>query len=338
MSTPKWKYALLPADERIKLVRGGNADVYNSEMARTRSVIKERESLGLDTNSQVDWANKLGYNYNLGNAESMGISPDSVNKTGYGERMLSSWKEPEKSSEKKNRTQSGSSLHRVQLGLYKAAEERRIRKRFAQYKAEAKKDMENYSSVIREDLINNGANPNGGKAIEAELRTREQLMSLLADYDAKMQSAIADNNEYYEGLADKSYDRAYKNAALALEKQKQSDENDRWYAEKYYDYLRDRQSDANRQSENAEDTRRWEAEFARKKERDSVEDETRREEQAYDRRKDEESRARWEKEFAFEKEKEATDKEQWEKRLAFDREKERTDYEMWLAERQFGRR
>lgn len=103
MSTSKWKYALLPADERIKLVRSGNADVYNSEMARTRSVIKERESLGLDTKSQVDWANRLGYNYNLGNAESMGISPDSVDKTGYGERMLSSWKEPEKSSEKRLR-------------------------------------------------------------------------------------------------------------------------------------------------------------------------------------------------------------------------------------------
>lgn len=80
-------------------------------------------------------------------------------------------------------------------------------------------------------------------------------MSLLADYDAKMQSAIAENSKYYEDLADKSYDRAYKNAALALEKQKQSDENDRWYAEKYYDYLRDKQNDASRQAESDEDTR-----------------------------------------------------------------------------------
>lgn len=340
MSISKWKYATLPASERLELVRSGNSDVYNSEMARTQEVIKARESAGLDTKSQVKWANELGYSYNLANAESMGISADNVDKTGYGERMLSTWKEPEKKTENRLRTQSGASLHRVALGQQRAAKENRIRKRFAEYKKQAKKDMENYSSVIREDLINDGANPNGGKAIEAEIRTKSELMSLLADYDAKMQSAIAENNAYYESLADKSYDRAYKNAVLEFEKQKNSESNDRWYEEQNYKYQRDKVSDDKWQAEyglekekSDEDNRRWDAEFNRKTERDRVEDEKWREEMDFDREKEDNENARWSEEFEFEKEKEKTDNRQWEDRFEFDKEKEATDYEKWLASR-----
>ena len=87
MST-KWKYASLPASERLGMIRSGNKDVYESELARAKDIIKVRNEAGLDTGEQKAWIDDVSYNYNLYNASKMGISPSRVNKTGYADRIF----------------------------------------------------------------------------------------------------------------------------------------------------------------------------------------------------------------------------------------------------------
>lgn len=77
-----WKYADLPASERLDMIRNGNKDVYDNEVARSLDKIKEREKEGVSTDDQKAWLDTLSYNYNLGAASQ--IAPGSkVNKTGY---------------------------------------------------------------------------------------------------------------------------------------------------------------------------------------------------------------------------------------------------------------
>lgn len=87
MST-KWKYASLPASERLDMVRSGNKDVYESEIARSLDVINSRKALGLDISEQKNWIDSVGYNYNLYNAQQMGIPEKRVNNKGYADRIL----------------------------------------------------------------------------------------------------------------------------------------------------------------------------------------------------------------------------------------------------------
>ncbi len=87
MST-KWKYASLPASERLGMIRSGNKDVYDNEIARAKDVIKARNDAGLDTSEQKKWIDDVSYNYNLYNASKMGVAKSDVNKTGYADRLL----------------------------------------------------------------------------------------------------------------------------------------------------------------------------------------------------------------------------------------------------------
>ena len=50
----KWKYASLPASERLNKIRGGDKEVYESEIARSADIINSRKELGLDTSEQRD--------------------------------------------------------------------------------------------------------------------------------------------------------------------------------------------------------------------------------------------------------------------------------------------
>lgn len=84
----KWKYSSLPASERIEMVKNGDKDVYDSEIARSVDVINSRNELGLDITEQKNWIDTLSYNYNLGNAAKMGIEQSKVNKTGYADYIL----------------------------------------------------------------------------------------------------------------------------------------------------------------------------------------------------------------------------------------------------------
>lgn len=78
----KWKYADLPASERLDMIKNGNKDVYDNEVERTLEKIKINEENGISTDDQIGWLDTLSYNYNLGAASQ--IAPGSkVNKTGY---------------------------------------------------------------------------------------------------------------------------------------------------------------------------------------------------------------------------------------------------------------
>lgn len=86
----KWKYASLPAEERLSKIREGDKDVYESEIARSVDAANSRKELGLDTTEQRDWIDRVSYNYNLSNAGKIGISSALVNKTGYADVLLGS--------------------------------------------------------------------------------------------------------------------------------------------------------------------------------------------------------------------------------------------------------
>ena len=79
----KWKYADLPAAERLDMIKNGNKDVYDNEVARSLDKINQYEKAGLNTDAQKEWLNTLSYNYNLSSASQMGIAPENVKKTGY---------------------------------------------------------------------------------------------------------------------------------------------------------------------------------------------------------------------------------------------------------------
>ena len=140
----KWKYSSLPAEERIGMIRKGDKDVYANEVDRALDVIKTRESLGLDTTDQKDWIDNISYNYNLYNAERMGISPNNVNKTGYADKILASG------------TQEGKNRKYVTTVGGKNAEKNykanKLLEEFEQKINDAKSTIAN----LREWLLNNG--------------------------------------------------------------------------------------------------------------------------------------------------------------------------------------
>lgn len=84
----KWKYASLNAEERIARIRGGDKDVYDSEIARSMDVIRSRNELGLDIDDQKKWIDRVSYNYNLASAGRVGVDAANVSRSGYADRLL----------------------------------------------------------------------------------------------------------------------------------------------------------------------------------------------------------------------------------------------------------
>ena len=138
----KWKYATLSADERLGMVRNGNKDVYESEIARAKDVIRSRNEAGLDIGEQKKWIDDVSYNYNLYNASKMGISPSDVNKTGYADRMLGGVKKEKKKKFYSTVTKSSEKKYKAEKFLDE----------FYGKVAEAANKREN----IKEWLLNNG--------------------------------------------------------------------------------------------------------------------------------------------------------------------------------------
>lgn len=145
----KWKYAALPAKERLSKIRAGNKEVYESEIARSAEIAKSRKELGLDTAEQRAWIDRVSTAYNKANAERLGIPQSAVNTTGYADRLLDT-----------DKTASGSQKRFVtrrntrteQLAAVQALDEELARKI-----ASAEKARE---SVV-EWLLNNGIDASG---------------------------------------------------------------------------------------------------------------------------------------------------------------------------------
>ena len=141
----KWKYSTLPASERLGMVRNGNKDVYDNEIARSLDVIKQKKELGLDISDQKDWIDKVGYNYNLHLASGM-ASPSDVKKTGYADKILGEYVAPGK--DKKQRI--------VNAGNSNVKAARQYLKEYYDKVQKAAKGRD----TVKEWLINNGIDEN----------------------------------------------------------------------------------------------------------------------------------------------------------------------------------
>ncbi len=60
MAKNLWKYASLPETERLNMIKSGNKDVYDTEIARLDSLSNARKSAGLTNNADIDmWKENL---------------------------------------------------------------------------------------------------------------------------------------------------------------------------------------------------------------------------------------------------------------------------------------
>lgn len=225
MST-KWKYATLPANARIDLLRKGRRDVLEEEIARTKSVVKARRELGLDTSEQEKWLDTVGYSYNIGHAKSVGEPEESVAKTGYASVYLgdssadtaapktpvTSVREYKTSARPKTSYISNAKRKIERAGelAVEAAE-----KRYADKAAELSEAFYGDNSTLREAVLNSGGHDDGGKMASAYRAKAAELGVLLEDKDEEMAREIAKIRRRYADLADTLLD--YRKNGTALE-------------------------------------------------------------------------------------------------------------------------
>lgn len=148
----KWKYSTLPAYERIGMIRSGNKDVYDNEIARSKDVIKQRKELGLDISDQKDWIDEVSYNYQLHNAESSGEDLSTVMKTGYADRVLGEYVAPKRAGKEKRQR-----IVNVNTSANKKA---KYAKQYLEEFYDKVEKAEKGREAVREWLINNGIDEN----------------------------------------------------------------------------------------------------------------------------------------------------------------------------------
>lgn len=172
----KWKYASLPAEERVERIRKGDKSVYDAEMARSSEVIKARSELGLDTTEQKAWIDRISYNYNLSNAEKMGIDASRVNKTGYADVLLGGKIPSARKSTSRGVVERGKSVSTEDLAI-----------ELAQKEAEAGKSR----SVLAEWLLNNGIDESSEEGRRFIEETEREIAEKVANYRKSYQAAAA---------------------------------------------------------------------------------------------------------------------------------------------------
>lgn len=180
----EWKYSAVPASERLYMVKNGDADVYQSEIARSVSTANSRRELGLDISEQKAWIDSLSYNYNLYSAEKMGISPSLVSKTGYADKLL------EESAGKSGRRYITTVSKRTNL-------EHRAKELLTEYYGKVSAFAEKKKNV-EEWLMNNGIDQNsetGRKYIE---EFEESLKNAAEKYGKEYASKLRSAAEKYE--------------------------------------------------------------------------------------------------------------------------------------------
>ena len=149
MAKNTWVYASLPASERKERIRGGDKELYDSEIARSLDVIGARQALGLDIGEQKDWIDSISYDYNLSNAARMGIDESDVSRTGYADRLLGGEK-PKKHGESIHMSPDYKKWDQAYAYLDEYTEKVNAMK-------EKRKNLDEW-------LLNNGIDKNGGEA------------------------------------------------------------------------------------------------------------------------------------------------------------------------------
>lgn len=204
----QWKYASLDADARLKRVEEGDKDVYDEEIARSKSVIRAREALGLDTSEQKDWIDALSYRYNLANAAAMGIGADKVSRTGYADRIVNGRPDSGPSKGELYRTTTGITSTPATDAKYRVAKaEKAAASAIGEaYDAEAERAKAAFlekTAFPAEAIVNSGLSLSGGTAEAIRRGLRESLEQIEDAYNEKKQAALKKNAAVYAGLLEK---------------------------------------------------------------------------------------------------------------------------------------
>ena len=181
----KWKYASLPASERISRIRGGDKDVFDSEIARSLDVIKSRGELGLDTAEQRAWIDEINYNYNLAGAEKMGTSPSLVNQTGYAAKLLG----------EDSPRRFGKGAYKPGTLINKASEQRAAAQELQKELAGKLSEVRKERAATEEWLVNNGIDTDSvdGKKFlaQADKEIADQSERLKKEYLSALKARLA---------------------------------------------------------------------------------------------------------------------------------------------------
>lgn len=241
----KWKYATIPAEQRLNMLKEGNDALYKEELARTQDVIASRLEVGLDVKEQMDWADKISYNYELGKAERSGSPTDNISRTGYADQLFGNF-----SVSTKNGTSTTSNPQNVKNPYgktetsYEKAYQRGVNERaqilnneyatyvqnttaeFEKKKKQLIKEHERLEKLYAEQSLNDGYSQYGGRSLTEKLRARETLVDALAALDSEKNALIlnAQNslrsqlNDVTSAVAKTISDEYYRHASLNAEK------------------------------------------------------------------------------------------------------------------------
>ncbi|MBE6703756.1 MAG: hypothetical protein E7583_00690 [Ruminococcaceae bacterium] len=200
----KWKYADLDANHRIGLLRKGYKELFDEEIARTKEITKARRELGLDTTEQEKWMDTVGYNYNL----SMAGEGDKVSKDGYarlylGEKKADTEKSPVKSFREDAPKVTGY-ISAAKRKITKAQELAResLTKQYEAKKVKARDELYDKYPYLKEQILNEGASPEGGKMKRAYDSVEKELSEIYAELDAELEQVLLGLDEKYNGFKD----------------------------------------------------------------------------------------------------------------------------------------
>ncbi len=225
----KWKYATIPANMRLDLLKQGNKELYDEEIARTKDVIASRLDAGLDVDEQMKWADTVSYNYNLSNASNMGISKENVNKDGYAQKLFGDLVVSDntgKASTVKKSTRleqndapgtdlsNPEELYRTVQRQYNKSINSLLSSLTASYNEQARSIREDYKrkkdrfidefakqyDVAKEALLSQGYSFDTGKGLTESMRLKDTFVSLIAELDRQESDAIG---KAYSSLQDK---------------------------------------------------------------------------------------------------------------------------------------
>ncbi len=200
----KWKYADLPAQTRLDMLKNGNKDLFDEEVARTKEVMDARREVGLDTDAQEKWIDNVGYNYNLHLAGKAGESPDNVSKTGYANIYYTPKDRSSGGSKIKpntGRTAIGVAREHIEKAAESASEE--IRKKYTLLKEQTREEFSEKSPILREMLINSGASLEGGRAKQFFADIQKNLDSVYDEYDKAMNEELENVGRMYAQMENK---------------------------------------------------------------------------------------------------------------------------------------
>ena len=200
----KWKYASIDADRRLELLKKGNKELFDEEVARTREITKARRELGLDTKEQEDWMDTVGYSYSTSLAE----DGQKVSEKGYAKLYLDDKGDDGGISPvKAYKTQSGIGTAYISGAKSKITKAEKLAKKaleneYAALKEEIRSTLYGKYPYLEEKVFNEGASLEGGKMKRLYDGLEKELSEIYAELEKEYGDKLSDISERYEGYRD----------------------------------------------------------------------------------------------------------------------------------------